>query len=121
MRTDPRRREETRPLRSGFSRGRGLSAFGMSKMSLLFEKPGNPEWPTERRIVPILLFLAFVGRLIGHIAAPVALIVCYLTRAFLVGTGLAARSACRLGLPAPLALRPALEPQVEVRVYLPDA
>lgn len=93
----------------------------MSKMSLLFEKPGNPQWPTERRIVPILLFLVFVARLIGHIAAPVALIVCCLTLAFLVGTGLAARRACRLGLSAPLALWPALEPQVKVRVCLPDA
>jgi len=93
----------------------------MSKMSLLFERPGNREWPMGWRIVPILLLLAFAGWLIGHIVAPVALVVCHLTLAFLVGTGLAARSACRVELPAPLALQPALEPQVEVRVYLPDA
>ena len=91
-------------------------------MSLLFEKPGSREWPNGWRVLPFLLFVALVSRLIGHIAAPVALIVCHLTHAFLEETtGLSARMACLLRLPAPPALRPVLEPQGEVRVYLPDA
>ncbi len=55
-------------------------------MSLLSEQVGGRASPGVGKVSAIFLLMALVGRLIGHIVARVALIVCCLMRAFWTGT-----------------------------------
>ena len=91
-------------------------------MSLLSEQFDTRALPGVGKISAIFLLMAFVGRLLGHVVARVALSICCLMRAFWTGTvGPRLRDARRFELSAPRIAGPASQPQVEILVYLPNA
>ncbi|MGD1000749.1 MAG: hypothetical protein ABSA67_08625 [Candidatus Brocadiia bacterium] len=91
-------------------------------MSLLSEQVGRRASPGVGKVSAIFLLMALVGRLIGHVVARFALSICCLMRAFWTGTiGPRLFGVRRFDSSAPRTAGPALQPQAEILVYLPNA
>jgi hypothetical protein len=91
-------------------------------MSLLSEQFDEQALPGVGKISAIFLLMALAGRLLGHVVARVALSICCLTRAFRIGNiGPWLCGASRLQLSAPRTAGLALQPRVEILVYMPNA
>jgi hypothetical protein len=91
-------------------------------MSLWFDQLDERTQQEGGEVSAILLMVALVGRLVGHVVARVVLSICCLTRAF--GTGTLEHRLCGARLTksaAPLLAEPSAQPGDEILVWLPNA
>ena len=91
-------------------------------MSLLSGQFGKQASAGVGKVSAIFLLVALVGGLIGHVVARVALSICCLMHAFWTGiVGVGLTGARRFESSGSWTAGPASQPQLKIRVCLPNA